>query len=121
MTAALPALDQTPPALSLAVVGAAHRNRDGSNRQFEIRLCSAGEAVELVPEPKNPFDPHAVAVKSARGVQIGYLTAERAPRIGALIRQGREVRAVFARATPFGCWIRAAFDGEDPDLPEDWG
>lgn len=65
------------PALSLAVVGAQYPNRDGSDRRFEILLCTPGEPVELVPEPRNRHDENAVAVRSARGVQIGYLTAER--------------------------------------------
>lgn len=64
--------------LSLHVVGAGHPNRRGGDRRFEILLCVPGEPVHLVLEPKNPADPQAVAVFSGRGVQIGYLTAERA-------------------------------------------
>lgn len=101
--------------VSLAVVGAPHLNADGSNRQFEILVCQAGEPVELRPEPKNKHDRNAVAVFSCRGVQIGYLSAERAPRLGALLSQ-REVQAVFQRGAPFGAWIRVAFDGEAPVL-----
>jgi hypothetical protein len=56
-------------------------------------------------------------VFSERGVQLGYLTAERCGRIGALIRQGRGVRAVFQTATSYGAVIRVAFDGEAPALP----
>ena len=106
-----------PPSLSLAVVGANHPNKRGPTRRFEIALCKPGEPVELIPEPKNPADPRAVAVFSTRGVQLGYLTAERCGRIGALIRDGREVRAVFQEATSYGAVIRAAFDGEEPVLP----
>lgn len=104
------------PALSLAVVGVKHPNRDKSrsNRLFEIRLCSPGDPIELRPEPKNLVDPRAVAVFSDRGTQLGYITAERAPRIGALIKEGVEIRAVFQVQTPFGCWIRATFDGSEP-------
>lgn len=100
--------------MSLAVVGGRFLNADGGSRQFEIMLCDPGEPVDLRPEPKNPHDPRAVAVISARGIQIGYLTAERCGRIGALIRSGREWRAVFQAATNFGAWIRIAFDGEEP-------
>lgn len=106
------------PAMSLAVVGVHHPNRDKSNRQFEMLLCEPGDPVQLRPEPKNPRDANAIAVISERGVQLGYLTAERAPRIGQLLRQGREVRAMLQRTTPFGAWIRVAFDGEEPRLPE---
>ena len=103
--------------LSLHVVGADFPNRGGGNRRFEILLCTPGEAVALVPEPRNPVDPNAVMVMSARGVQIGYLTADRAPWIGAMLRQGREVAAVFQQATPMGAAIRVAFDGAVPVLP----
>lgn len=102
------------PAMSLAVVGVQYPNKDKSNRQFEIAVCKPGEPVELRPEPKNIADENAVAVFSQRGVQIGYLTAERWGRIGAMIRQGREMHAVFQREAQHGAWIRVAFDGELP-------
>lgn len=102
------------PAMSLAVVGVQYPNKDKSNRQFEIAVCKPGEPVELRPEPKNIADENAVAVFSQRGVQIGYLTAERCGRIGAMIRQGREIQAVFQREAQHGAWIRVAFDGELP-------
>ena len=103
--------------LSLAVVGADFPNKRGPGRCFEIALCIPGEPVDLVREPKNPADPRAVAVFSARGVQIGYLTAERAPWIGAMIGVGREIRTVFQSASSYGAVIRIAFDGEEPTLP----
>lgn len=106
------------PQISLAVVGADYPNKRGPTRRFEIAICQPGEPVELVPEPKNPADPLAVAVYSSRGVQLGYLTAERCGRIGALIREGREVTAIFQDKAPYGAVIRVAFDGEAPILPE---
>jgi hypothetical protein len=106
--------------MSLAVVGVGHANRDKakSNRRFEIALCVPGEPVDLRPEPKNPADERAIAVFGARGTQLGYLTAERCGRIGAMIREGRELQAVFQCEASFGAWIRVAFDGEVPVLPE---
>ncbi|MBB3910865.1 HIRAN domain-containing protein [Sphingomonas desiccabilis] len=104
--------------LSLAIVGAQHPNKRGPSRRFELALCTPGEPVELVPEPGNPADPQAVGVFSARGVQIGYLTAERAPWIGAMLRSGREIEAIFQEVTKFGAVARVAFDGERPLLPE---
>jgi len=108
------AAETTLPAMSLAVVGAGHANRDGSDRRFEILLCKPGEPVELRPEPRNRHDSRAVAVFSARGVQIGYLKAERCGRIGGLIAAGIEIQAVFQKQAQFGAWIRAAFNGEVP-------
>lgn len=104
-------------ARSLSVVGADHPNKRGPARRFEIALCPPGESIELRPEPKNPADLNAIAVYSTRGVQIGYLTAERAPWIGGMIRKGREIAAIFQRATSYGALIRVAFDGDRPDLP----
>jgi hypothetical protein len=105
------------PAMSLAVVGARFPNNDGSDRRREILLCVPGEPVELRPEPHNKADARAVAVLSCRGVQIGYLTAERCGRISQLLEQCREVQAIFQQTSPSGAWIRAAFDGEVPQLP----
>lgn len=83
----------------------------------EIFRCEPGEEVDLYPEPENPFDRHAIAVFSCRGVQIGYISAERAPRLGTLLAS-REVRAAFQRPTTFGAWLRVAFDGEVPTITE---
>ena len=105
------------PSLSLTVVGADFPNKRGPGRRFELNICKPGEPVDLVPEPKNPADPRAVAVFSARGVQLGYLTAERCGWIGGMLGQGRELRAIFQAQTSFGAWIRVAFDGDVPALP----
>ena len=106
-----------PAELSLAVVGADYPNSDGGNRRSEIMFCDPGEPIKLRPEPKNKVDPNAVAVYSVRGFQIGYLTAERAPWIGAAIRSGAHIEAVFQRAATFGAWIRVNLEGEPPTLP----
>ena len=105
--------------LSLAVVGADYPNRRGPGRRFELSLCKPGEPVDLRPEPKNPADPRAVAVYSCRGVQIGYLTAERCGWIGGMLANGREIDAIFQKKASFGGWIRLAFDGATPALPLD--
>ncbi|WP_342657108.1 HIRAN domain-containing protein [Sphingomonas sp. NY01] len=68
-------------------------------------------------EPNNPADKNAVAVYSCRGVQLGYITAERAPWIGAQIRAGRECLAIFQGMTERAGWLRLAFDGAQPTLP----
>ena len=107
------------PAVSLAVVGVDFANKGKSpGRRFEIAMCKPGEPVALRPEPKNPADPLAIAVYSDRNVQLGYLTAERAPRIGQLMRLGHEITAVFQEATRHGAVIRVGFDGEHPAFPK---
>lgn len=101
---------------SLAVVGADYPNKKGPGRRFAIELCEPGEPVELRPEPKNPADPRAIAVYSSRGVQLGYLTAERCVMIGKAMRDGHDVRAIFQKKERYGAVIRVAFDA-DPVLP----
>lgn len=86
-------------------------------RIAELHMCQPGEPVELRREPKNPADPHAVSVYSARGIQLGYLSAERAPWIGGMLANGREIEAIFQAITTAGAAIRIAFDGETPELP----
>ncbi len=103
--------------LSLRVVGAGHANKRGGDRRFEVLLCVPGEPVELVPEPRNPADPNAIAVFSVRGVQLGYVTAERAPLIGGMLRAGRDVQAIFQEAIATAAVIRVGIDGIAPQLP----
>ncbi|WP_311271271.1 HIRAN domain-containing protein [Sphingobium sp. WCS2017Hpa-17] len=102
--------------LSLAVVGADHHNKSGPTRRFEIAMCSPGEPVELRHEPKNPADSNAIAVYSARGIQIGYVRAERAPLV--LLAMGRAgASAIFQQKERWGATIRAHLDGSEPVLP----
>jgi hypothetical protein len=104
------------PDFSLAVVGAPYPNKDGSNREFEIRLLDPGDELSLLPEPKNRFDEHAVAVISNSGTQIGYVETERAPHLGILLRAGHELHARFQARTPWGCIVRIGID-RAPSLP----
>lgn len=111
----------TLPQRTLSVVGAAHPNKGkgkGVNRAFEITMCRPCELVQLVPEPKNPVDESAIAVFSARNIQIGYVRADIAPFLSALLARGQIIRAIFQESTTWGALIRVAFDGEQPILPE---
>lgn len=105
--------------LSLAVVGIDYANADKakSNRRFELLQCEPGDPVELRREPKNAHDPHAVAVFSERGIQVGYLTAERAPWIGGKIAAGEETVAIFQGLAGGAATIRIRFGGGEPTLP----
>jgi hypothetical protein len=103
--------------LSLDVVGADHRNKDKSNRLFEILLSVPGEPVDLIPEPKNPVDPQAVAVFSCRGIQIGYIRAERAQLIRSYLSRGRITDAIFQAQATWGAIVRVGLDGDDAVLP----
>lgn len=77
-----------------------------------------GEEVSLLPEPKNPVDPQAVAVFSARGVQIGYVKSFQAQLIRTYIGRGRITAAIFQGRHKEGAIIRLGLDGELPTLPE---
>lgn len=102
--------------LSLAVVGVAFDNKKGASRRFEVAMCHPGEPVSLTLEPNNPADPQAVAVFSSRGIQIGYVRAERAALVGGAMRRGI-VSAIFQSAEKWGAVIRAHFDGTEATLP----
>ncbi len=105
--------------LTLSVVGIDFPNADKSksNRRMEMLLCQPGEPVDLRREPKNPHDANAVAVFSLRGVQMGYLSAERAPLIGRRMQQEEHV-AVFQALTGSMGYVRIRFGGGAPTLPE---
>ena len=103
--------------LSLAVVGINYENPDGGNRRFEVELCAPGDPIHLHREPKNKHDDNAVAVFTERGVQIGYLTAERAPWIGSKLAAGEEFVAVFQGLTATAAYVRIRVGGGAPTLP----
>lgn len=106
-----------PREMSLAVVGLDFLNADKSHRRFEMALCTRGEPVQLLREPKNKADPRAVAVLSARGIQLGYLTAERAPLVGGWIDAGETCEAVFQEAGRSAAIIRVRIGGGQLSLP----
>lgn len=105
------------PDRTLPIVGVDYPNKRGPTRRFGLELCRPGDPIELRPEPKNPYDEHAIAVFNNEGIQLGYIPSEKAVWIGQLIREGREVVAVFQVQTRAGGLIRLAFDGSTPDLP----
>lgn len=104
-------------AQSLAVVGADYPNKKGPGRRFAIALCRPGDIVDLRPEPDNPADARAIAVFSRDDIQLGYLRAEHAYRLGKITQAGHTHIAIFQEATRYGAAIRVAFDGEHPTLP----
>lgn len=103
--------------LTLTVVGIDYANADKSNRRSEAMMTLPGEPVELRPEPRNRHDPNAVAVIGPRGIQLGYLSAERAPYVGARLRRGEEVVALFQEIRGAFVYVRVRFGGGAPVLP----
>lgn len=107
----------------LPACGERYDNEDGTSRQAELARCEPGDLIELVREPDHPHDPRAVAVFSARGIRVGYLSRDRAVWIGSKIDRGYDVRAIVERVkgatlphSPLGLVMRLNMDGEAPEL-----
>jgi HIRAN domain len=79
------------------VVGVSHRNNDGSHRGKIIWQCRAPEELQLVPEPDNPFDSNAIAVRRASGEQLGYLNQRLAADIHRWMANGQHWVAVLTQ------------------------
>ena len=105
--------------LTTSIVGIDFPNEEvsKSNRRMECMLCAPGDAVELRLEPTNPYDDNAVAIFSERGIQLGYVSAERAPLIGKRMKEGEAI-AVFQAMHGSGAYIRIRFGGGVPTLPD---
>ena len=107
--------------LTIACVGAKHANpkRKGQptgSREMEIMFTERGQPVELRPEPGNKADANAIAVFARTGIQLGYVSADRTSLIHHAWHDARDVLAIFQQRTPWGAWIRVAFD-RVPTLP----
>jgi hypothetical protein len=102
---------------TLPIRGSDHPDSKKHNRRFEVELCVPGEPVELRLEPKNPFDPLAVAIHSVRGVRMGYVPAERCAWIGGRIRNGELIVAAFQGIAEGTGYIRINLAGDRPTLP----
>jgi SWI/SNF-related matrix-associated actin-dependent regulator of chromatin subfamily A3 len=51
----------------------------------EVQNVEAGDQVALVREPFNAYDPYAVRVNNANGVQLGHIKAKPVSQAGALV------------------------------------
>jgi hypothetical protein len=79
-------------------VGESHRNPDGTSRQQLIRTRTrAGLMVQLVPEPENPYDDHAVKVCLETGEQLGYLSSDDAAELAEQRQAGWRHTAIVHR------------------------
>lgn len=112
---------------SLNIVGESFRNPDGSSRQAELKRCKPGERIELRREPDNPHDADAVAVYSARGVQVGYIASAHAEWIGGQIDRGKPTQAIVecvkggGKGEKLGLVIRVNYHGAAPQLENSGG
>lgn len=60
----------------VGVRGESFTNDDGSSRQDIIRTLRVGMSMQLVADPLNPFDRHAVKVMTPQGHQVGFLPSD---------------------------------------------
>ena len=109
---------------SLAAVGCWYDNDDGSSRQLELGECRPGDHVELVRQPLNAHDSLAVAIVTASGTCVGFLSRDRAAWIAPKIDRGYPVNAIVERVkgahlpgATLGLVMRINMEGEEPDLP----
>ena len=103
---------QLPQENYMRVAGESHYQETLSRLRARCRPGREGRPsfpVALIPEPNNPYDPHAIAVVSAAG-HVGYLPREDAPRYGA------SMRTLAARGYDGG-WCMALLTGGEPDRP----
>jgi hypothetical protein len=107
----------SPRELSLAVVGLDYLNPDKSHRRFEMAMCTRGEPVRLVREPKNKVDRHAVMVLSVRDVMLGYIPFQRSGLISGWLDAGETYEAVFQEPGKTAAIVRARFGGGGLRLP----
>jgi len=110
---------------SLAAVGCWFDNDDGSSRQLELAECRPGDVLELVRQPENPHDHLAVAIVTASGTCVGFLSRDRAAWIAPKIDRGYPVNAIVERVkglhlagATLGLVMRINMEGEEPELPD---
>lgn len=70
------------------------------NRQDTIKKLDAGEAVQLIREKNNAYDPYSIAVNSEKG-QIGYLNARLAKNLAAALDNGINYEAYISQITGY--------------------
>ena len=71
-------------------------------RQELIPQIRAGQSLRLVREPANPHDPHAIAVCTEDGRQLGYLSARLAGRLAPSVDAGTRYTVTASQVTGGG-------------------
>lgn len=94
------------------IAGLRYRGPEGTNRgRYCVRYLNPGAALDLLSEPSNPHDDHAVAVKH-RGHHLGYIPARHAWVGRALIDENEALNCTVDKIETVG-WLfpRASFVG----------
>jgi hypothetical protein len=102
------------------IAGLRYRGPDGTNRsRYCARSLNLGTELDLFPEPNNPHDNHAVAVKH-RGHHLGYIPARHAWIGEALVNESERLNCTADKIETVG-WLfpRASFVGLRVAIIED--
>lgn len=94
------------------IAGLRYRGPDGLNRgSYCAHNLQVGSGLDLIPEPDNPYDDHAVAVKH-KGHHLGYIPARHSWIGDALIDEGAVLSCDVDKIETVG-WLfrRASFVG----------
>lgn len=86
------------------VVGVSYSNQDGSSRQAYISEMTPDTAVQLVPEPTNPYDANAIAVFIPGNKQIGFVPRELAAKIAPFLEGEKFLARVVSLHGGFETW-----------------
>lgn len=92
------------------IAGVSHKNLDGSDRQKYIKqYANVGDELLMVPEPYNPHSPAAIGLyvvresgllrKKKETYQLGYVSAELAPKIYEMLGSGQRIRVFISEIT----------------------
>ena len=82
------------------IAGVTMSNEDGSSRIDILAKCKAGEELQLIREPDNPYDKNAVKVCRMNGEQLGFIPKEIAEsNIAPRLDKGWKVTAKIANIT----------------------
>ena len=85
---------------TIGIVGESRSNSDGKSRQTIIKNdCRPGEVLILEREPKNKYDPNAVALCRVNGDQIGYIDRENAVWVSRVMDEGNKIHATLNKIT----------------------
>lgn len=88
-------------------VGVTKGNPDGSSRQDIIARCKIGEALELIHQPNNRYDPNAIAVHRRKtGEQIGFLNRDLASDLVRDAAAGKQFSAEISDLTGGGFFAK---------------
>lgn len=87
---------------------------------YDISHCLDGDRVELVPEPMNEYDPHAIRVDALTGETLGYVPADYAAAMDGREWSGTIAAVLSHPKTGAPAGLRLTLRRKDPITSEAW-